>query len=359
MTMTTVQVKRGELEQVRLVDGDLPPLAPGGVRLKVESFSVTANNVTYAVIGEAFGYWNFFPAPEGWGVVPMWGHAVVEASDHGEFQVGERVYGYLPMATHLDVVPGEVAAGSFTDMAAHRQPMSAIYNQYRRLSADPSHDPTREAQRMIFQPLFTTSFLIGAFFERENWFGADTLVVTSASSKTALALAFVARAASPSIRRVGLTSARNVDFVRASGLYDEVYDYDAVGPVGGMSAVLVDFAGNGPLLRSLHETLGEGLKYSCLVGATHVEARGGVRGAPLPGPEPILFFAPTHAQAAIAERGAAAFNADLARHWRDFVDATDSILAIDRRPGLQAAADAYLATLRGTAPADRGIVIEL
>ncbi len=41
----------------------------------------------------------------------MWGHAVVEASNHAEFAEGERVYGYLPMGTHLDVLPGKVSAG--------------------------------------------------------------------------------------------------------------------------------------------------------------------------------------------------------------------------------------------------------
>ena len=55
------------------------------MRLKVESFSVTTNNITYAVVGDGFGYWNFFPpvgddaegAGGSWGVVPMWGHAKV------------------------------------------------------------------------------------------------------------------------------------------------------------------------------------------------------------------------------------------------------------------------------------------
>ena len=65
-------------------------------------------------------------------------------SNHPEIAVSERVYGYLPMATHLDVVPGKVSAGGFADMADYRQPMSPIYNQYSRLAADPEHDPARE-----------------------------------------------------------------------------------------------------------------------------------------------------------------------------------------------------------------------
>ena len=82
----TVQVKRHAITETRIVDAPLPPLGDGEVRLRVESFSVTANNVTYAVAGDAFGYWNFFQGEGDWGVVPMWGHAVVEQSRHDEIK---------------------------------------------------------------------------------------------------------------------------------------------------------------------------------------------------------------------------------------------------------------------------------
>lgn len=355
----TVLVRRDDIAKVgRRNDADAA-LPPGAVRLKVDSFAVTANNVTYAAIGDAFGYWNFFPASEGWGVVPMWGHATVEASNHEGMIPGERVYGYLPMATHLLVEPGNVSPGSFTDMAAHRQPMSPIYNQYRRLANDPAHDPAREAQRMIFQPLFGTSFLIEAMFAKENWFGADTLAMTSASSKTALALAFVAKEKAPGVRRVGLTSAGNVAFVTSTGLYDEVLTYDAVAKLGGHTAVSVDFAGNASVLRSVHETLQDGLKYSCLVGATHIDARGGALGTPMPGPAPILFFAPDHMAAAIKEHGMEGFMASYNATWREFLVATDRFMQVDERRGLDGAQAAFEEAVRGGLPPDRGVVVLL
>lgn len=354
-----VLVKRNELTTTERRPQPMTVLSPGEALLRIESFAVTANNVTYAVIGDAFGYWNFFPAPEGWGIVPMWGHAVVEASKHPDIVVGERVYGYLPMASHLRVEPGNVSKGSFSDMAAHRQPMSPIYNQYRRLAGDPAHDPAREAQRMIFQPLFGTSFLIEAMFAKEKWFGADTLVMTSASSKTALALAHVARAKAPRIRRIGLTSAGNVGFVSKSGLYDEVLTYDEIGKLAGRDAVSVDFAGNSAVLRAIHEALGEGLKYSCLVGATHVDARGQGGSAPLPGPAPILFFAPDHMNAAVKEMGLDAFTASYNGAWRDFLLSVDGFMTVDERYGLAEAQAAFVDTLKGSSAPDRGIVIRL
>jgi hypothetical protein len=353
----TVQVKRDAITQTRIV-GDAPaPLGDGEARLKIESFSVTANNVTYAVAGDAFGYWNFFPGQGEWGVVPMWGHAVVAESRHPDIAVGERVYGYLPMAESLDVLPGQVSAGGFTDMAAHRQPMSPIYNQYARLNADPEHDPAREGERMIFGPLFKTGFLIESFMRREQWFGAEALICTSASSKTAMALASVARDKSPAVKRIGLTSAGNVDFVRKGGFYDLVMAYDQLAQLPRVPSVLVDFAGNARVIHAAHSALGASLKYSCTVGATHVGAGFGQDNGPLPGPAPVLFFAPHHAVAAIQELGPKAFGEAVAASWSRFIAEAGGAVAIDARSGLEAAADAFVATAEGRADPSVGIVI--
>jgi hypothetical protein len=353
----TIWVNKNNLTEHHLHEETLPALGDGEVRLRVESFAVTANNITYAVIGDMFGYWNFFPAQGDMGVVPMWGHAVVEASTHPEIAVGERVYGYLPMGTHLDILPGHISRGQLTDMAAHRQPMSVFYNQYSRLAADPEHDPAREAQRMIFGPLFKTGFLIEAMFRREDWFGAQTLVMTSASSKTSMALASVAKEKSPTVKRIGLTSTGNVDFVKATGLYDQVLAYDAIRSLPQVATVSVDFAGNAAVLRTIHETLGDALKYSCIVGATHVEARGG-SGAALPGPTPILFFAPDHATNVIKELGARGFGESVAASWNAFVATTDGFVTVDQRHGIAAAGQAFQVTLAGKADPAVGIVVQ-
>jgi Protein of unknown function (DUF2855) len=352
----TVHVNKADLGETRIADIGLPPLAANAVRLRVESFAVTANNVTYAVIGDMFGYWQFFPAPDGWGVVPMWGHAVVEASNHADIGVGERVYGYLPIGTHLDVLPGKVADGQFMDMTDYRQPMSIFYNQYSRLAADPEHDPAREDARMLFGPLFKTGFLIEAMFVREGWYGAEALVMTSASSKTAMALASVAKATSPQIRRIGLTSPGNLDFVEGTGLYDEVIAYGDLSALPLVRSVSVDFAGNAGVLRAVHTVLDGQLAYSCTVGFTHIGARP-ASGDPLPGPAPILFFAPDHATATVKALGPQGFAEAVAARWREFVTATDKFMAVNHRQGVEAARDAYLATMAGTADPAVGIVV--
>ena len=353
----TVQVKRDAITETRIVDLDQPPLGDGEVRLNVESFSVTANNVTYAVVGDAFGYWNFFPGEGEWGVVPMWGHAVITQSRHPDLAVGERVYGYLPMADTLDVLPDAVSPGGFVDKAAHRQPMSVIYNQYSRLAADPEHDPAKEAERMIFGPLFKTGFLIESMMRRESWFGAEVLICTSASSKTAMATASVARDKSPQVQRIGLTSAGNVDFVRAGGFYDLVMSYDQIADLPQVASVLVDFAGNAGVIHSVHSALGDNLKYSCTVGATHVGAGFGQDNGSLPGPAPVLFFAPHHAVAAIQELGPKAFGEAVAASWIRFVSEAGGAVKVDARAGLEAAVNAFVTTAEGKADPAVGIVI--
>lgn len=361
MMASTIWVNKVALADMEPHDTALPDLADDGVRLRIESFSVTANNVTYAVIGDMFGYWNFFPAEGGFGVVPMWGHAIVEASRHPNIAVGERVYGYLPMGTHLDVLPGRVSASGFIDTAAHRQPMSPIYNQYSRLNADPEHDPAKEAERMLFGPLFKTGFLIESMFRREAWFGASNLVITSASSKTAMGLASVARDLSPQIRRIGLTSKRNIAFVASTGLYDEVIAYDDVKALPQIDSVCVDFAGNSSLLQAIHEVLNNRLRYSCLVGVTHVDARGangaGAAGGQMAGPKPVLFFAPDHAVAAIQELGPKGFGEAVARSWESFLNAAQGIVDIEEHHGLAAAATAFVDTLQGRMDPQKGVII--
>ena len=356
--MQTVHVTKDAISETQIVETTAPPLAEGSVRLRVESFAVTANNVTYAAVGDMFGYWSFFPSGEdGQGVVPMWGHAVVEASRCTEVGVGERVYGYLPMGSHLDVIPGNIGAAQFRDMTDYRQPMSPFYNLYSRLAADLEHDPEREEARMIFGPLFKTGFLIEAMFRREKWHGANSLIMTSASSKTAMALAHCSKAYSPEIKRIGMTSVGNMAFVEGTGLYDEVLSYDAASQLPQSPSVAVDFAGNSALLATLHNHLADCLRYSCLVGATHIDARGAGDGAPLPGPAPIMFFAPDHATATVKELGPKGFGQAVAASWQGFVEATDGFVRIDHQQGLASAESAFKLTVAGKADPAVGIVI--
>lgn len=359
MNAVQVHVRKDALTNANVSEVPLAPLPEGAVRLAIDSFSVTANNVTYAVVGDGFKHWDFFPAPEGFGIVPMWGHALVVESHHPDITVGERVYGYLPMASHLDVKPGRVSVGGFLDITDYRQPMSPVYNSYTRLAADPEHDPAREAERMIFGPLFRTGFLIEYFLRGADWFGAGQVILTSASSKTAMGLASVARQLSPGVKRIGLTSSGNVGFVEVTGLYDRVVAYDDLEDLPAAPSVSVDFAGNADLLARIHRHFGNSLSHSALVGMTHIEARstfGG--GEPLPGPKPVLFFAPDHAVAFFKAHGPEEGGKLVAAAWHEFLKTADGTIAIERHHGLEAACSVFTAMVAGTIDPAKGIVIE-
>ncbi len=357
-TSTDFLVDKNDLVTTETVKTELPARAARQVLLEIEKFALTANNVTYAVVGEQMAYWNFFPAKEGWGRVPVWGFAKVIESRCPEIAEGERLYGYLPISTHLIVEPDKVQPSTFSDMTAHRQPMSPVYNTYRRLAADPAHDTGLEEYRALFEPLFMTSFLIEGFLRRKNFFGADTLIITSASSKTGMGLAQSATSRSHDIELIGLTSPSNIAFVEGLDVYDRVLGYDAIAEIDADTpSVVVDFAGNGAALSQIHNQLGDNLKYSCLVGATHWESRGLARD--IAGPEPILFFAPDHIVALTKELGPEGFAKASGAAWREFIGEARGWIDVIREQGLNAVDNRWRELLAGEASARDGFVLNL
>ncbi len=351
--MQSLWVKKDDLSQTQWREADAPELAAGEILLAVEKYALTANNITYAAVGDGFGYWNFFPTGDDpWGIVPVWGFARVVASENSDIAVGERVYGYLPMASHLRVTPANVQDGGFIDGATHRQGLAMIYNQYHRLGTDAG---AHEAERAIFQPLFTTSFLIEQFMRANDWFGAEALVMTSASSKTSLGLAMVAKNLSPASKRIGLTSGGNKGFVEQTALYDEVLSYDDLTTADAdRPTVSVDFAGSGSLLAAIHTHWGDNLKFSSLVGVTHIDERGG--GDDLQGPKPELFFAPTAAESLIKDIGPAEFRTRVDEQFAAFVKGASAYLAIEDIDGQDALRSAYLAMLANEVAPSRGLI---
>jgi hypothetical protein len=368
------QVRRDDLRVCRFATApgaDAVPLAPGEALLRVEAFAFTANNITYAAFGEAMSYWHFFPAPEGWGRIPVWGFAVVERSAHDGLAAGERLYGYLPMSTHLVVRPERVDAGGFSDGAAHRRALHPVYNRYLRTAADPGYDPRREAEQMLLRPLFTTSFLIDDFLADNDFFGAQTVVLSSASSKTAWGTAFQLSArGGAGARRVsvlGLTSPANLAYTERLGCYDRVLPYDRVADLpADVPTVYVDMAGNAGLRAAVHGHLRDALRYSCAVGGTHWDhlgTGGGERPAALPGPKPALFFAPAQVKKRYADWGPGGLEQRLAQAWQRLLgplsDPSRGWLRVVRGHGPAAVEQVYRDTLDGRTRPDEGHVLSL
>ncbi len=286
------EVRREDLSQARSVPIDIDAaLALGEVRVEIEQFALSANNITYAVFGDSMHYWQFFPASEGYGCIPVWGFARVVASACDEVAVGLRVYGYLPMATHAVLTPSRVSAQHFMDATAHRLGLPAAYNQYR--VAPPG---ANDGATAVLRPLFTTAFLIDDFLAEQEDFGARTLLLSSASSKTAWATAYcLANRAERTARRVGVTTLSRRGFVESLGLFSQVLGYDELAALPADEPTLyIDFSGDAAYRRAVHERFGDRLVHSSSIGGTHHDALGSARG--LPGPRPTLFFAPSRLQ---------------------------------------------------------------
>lgn len=355
---TTFEVRRGAPREHRFVETRLPAeLAPDGVLLRVDRFAFTSNNVTYALTGDMLGYWKFFPADEGWGRIPAMGYADVVASRHPQVREGERVFGFFPMSTHLAVEAADANAAQFVDAAAHRRESAPAYRQYLRTTGDPLHRPEHEDALLLLRGLFLTSFLVDDFLQTSDDFGARTFVVSSASSKTAVALAFqLSKRRAGTV--VGLTSPRNLDFVRGLGCYDQVLPYDDVGAIPtGAKAVFVDHSGDGVVVDAVHGHLGERLVHSCIVGATHWEAK--PRARTLPGAAPTFFFAPAQIVRRTKEWGPAGFQQRLGAAWEAFRADSERWLRVVRGHGRDAVVRTVDALLEGRAAPQEGHVLSL
>lgn len=271
MTATTLNVLRKSFAETRVVTTALPPLAQGEVLIRIDKFALTANNVSYALSGDMIGYWKFFPAEAPWGVVPVWGFGDVAQSSNPSIPVGERIYGFLPMASHVVVKPDHVTDGGFTDGAEHRAPLPAIYNSYQRTSRDTAAYKALEDERCVLFPLFSTAFLLYDYLLDNDFFGAEQVLVSCASSKTGLGLCnLLSRHREGRPRVIGLTSRRNAEFVHNLGACDSVLRYDQIAAMdGSIPSAFIDMSGAGDVIGAIHATFGANLKLSSSVGATH------------------------------------------------------------------------------------------
>jgi hypothetical protein len=355
-------VNRADLNDTRVVEtpfADTP--ADGQCLLRVDCFSLTANNITYAVAPESIGYWNFFPSDvDGHGRVPVWGYAEVVASAHPQVPVGKRVYGYLPMSTHLMITPGKVNDFGMLDTAAHRQPMAAIYNQYSFTDTDPAYAPEFEGIISLLRPLFTTSFLLDDYHRENACFGASQLVLSSASSKTALGMAYLMSRDKPEgLSIIGLTSPGNVAFTESLGVYDQVVTYDAVTTLPRNATAFVDMAGNADTLRDVHAHFDDRLMNSCRVGLTHWQNTSNFVDSLSGGPKPAFFFAPTYAQDRIKDWTPAGFQKRVGAASAAFFGAANDWMKIKTAQGPTAVQSTYVDMLNGRIDPSIGHVLSM
>ena len=357
---TEIWVDRQNLRETKIVELDQEPLKEGQVRVAIDKMGLTANNISYAVSGDFIGYWKYFPATGGWGKVPGWAMADVVESRSDAIAVGERLYGFVPMASEVVLQPGQVADGFFLDAGPNRAKLPALYNQYLRTESEPDFLKSLEDERCLLFPLFITSFVLYDYLIDNAFFGAQQVVIGSVSSKTGFGLAHLLKN-DPEVGQkvIGLTSPRNVEFVESLGCCDQIATYGEESKIDTeLTTAWVDMSGDGRLTTRLHHMLGENMVESCIVGGTHWDSDHR-RDKGLPGAAPTFFFAPGH----IAKRDGEWGQGEM---WRRGSEAGAAIansvsgqLAVEKFSGAKEVEAIWRDMLDNKVSASRGIMISI
>ena len=317
------EVRRDDLRTTQVVDG-----VEGNVR--IERFALTANNVTYGVMGDSLGYWRFFPASgEGWGRIPVWGLGTV-------LETGETIYGYFPMSSTVAMTVDE----RLFERSEHRRELPATYNRYMSIAPDTPYLD----EMLILRPLFGTSFLLSDFLAGDD----TTVVLGSASSKTAYGLAFLLDGPV-----VGLTSQRNREFTESLGVYDRVLTYDQARELRGEHVVYVDMSGDASVREAVHAAAD--VRRDVSVGATHWEAVRGSAGEW----DSEFFFAPTHIEQMAERLGAQELQRRMGEAWLALMERVGDWMEIERADGPDEVQRVWRSLVDGDVDPRRGHVLTL
>jgi hypothetical protein len=329
------------------------PLEAGEITVIHERFAFTANNITYAHCGEALGYWAFFPAPAPWGSIPVWGRGRVDRSRCAGIAEGERIYGLFPMSNRLLLRPARIKPHRFVEGSPHRANLPHTYNEYLRIDHDPDYDDDLADLHLVLLPLFNLSFFLAHYLAEATFSNARTVIVSSASSKAAIGLAFeLRRIGAAGLKIVALTSPSKTQFLANCGYYDRVIAYEdivtAVADCG--PSLYVDISGDDRILEAVHRTCRD-LRGSWRAGMARTRPWRDTYDD-LPGPKPEFFFTPHHILARRESWGSAELRRRLSCEWRAFTAEIRNRLAFVHHEDRAAISAVYEQVVAGQRPPD-------
>jgi hypothetical protein len=365
MKRWAIDIDRDDITRATIVAAPEAALAEGAIEVAIDLFAMTANNVTYAALGKPVGlfgpdggYWDFFADRDQPGRLPVWGFGTVTRSAVDGVAVGERLYGYWPMASHVTLFPGRINPGGFIDTLPRRAGLPPLYNRYQRLAALGDYRPEDHDLWPVFRPLYMTGWLIADQLDEHADYGAAQVLVSAASSKTALGFAHAFRQRTTRPALVALTSPGSVAFVAATGLYDRIVTYDAIDSLDATTpTALIDIAGNPGVTRAVHAAFGERLVLSLVVGKAHWDAA--AAGGALPGPRQSGFFAPGRIEQRAADWGGDELGRRMAVGWTAFIADVPALTRLDRRTGAAGALAAWHEAVAGSADPRASVIIDL
>ncbi|KAJ3337510.1 Acyl-CoA wax alcohol acyltransferase 2 [Gonapodya sp. JEL0774] len=283
MTVKSVQFifKQADPREFEVRTTQLGPLKQGEILVRIDKFGVTSNNVSYLATGRSLRYFDFFPVEgdkqKALGKMPVWGFATV---------------------THSLSPLVETSPSAFTVRRDDLPEDRLVYLTYSRVSKRDLPTPTTqelEDQGMLLRGLWSTGYLLADYVLGKNNFSSPTgpptktVVIISASSKTAYSLETASTQSSPK------------DL-----------------PIREGGCVVVDMAGDDSVTKAIYDRYGlSGVRQTVRVGASHWSS-------PVPSvasfrpPNSHFFFAPGWSGERVKELGGAEF----ARRQRDMWDRT-------------------------------------
>lgn len=357
------QTNKADITQSRIVETDKSAITDGEAVVKIERFAFTANNITYAAMGDHLQYWQFFTphtdngdSAEQWGIIPVWGFADVIESNSDELPVGDRLFGYFLPADELVIKPIKVTNSSLTDGSAHRAKLPPSYNSYQRVNNEPGYDRAHDNQRVLLGVLHLTSFCLYDLLQSNEWYGAEQVVIISASSKTSIGLAYGLNEDKKAPAVIGLTSEHHLDFVNSIDAYDSVLSYDNLEQIDASKpTVIVDMSANAEVLSRLHKHLGDTMRFTSNVGLTHWDEPRQTKGIIAERSE--QFFAPSYIQQLIKQWGPKEFNQRSIQYIMKCAAKTSTWLTIKELDGVEGLSEVYKDICDGKIAADEGLVV--
>ncbi|KAJ3308241.1 hypothetical protein HDU76_004055 [Blyttiomyces sp. JEL0837] len=375
-----LEISLRSMSTVRMTTELLPPLSPSSIRLQIIKFGLTANNITYVALSKSYQYGDFFPTsiPESTTGMPVWGLAKIVESKNEKFNVGELIYGYYPAADVVDLKPGKIVPTHFEVFRPQLPADRQVYNQYMRCSHDPMYNPKTEDAMILFRPLFATSHYLCDFLQVNNFYNADLILISSASSKTSFCLAqLITQSKTYNPQKgpkvVAITSKSSKPFVEKLKVYTDIITYDTVEESltslkqGNKTAVYIDVSGNSNLSKSIMNVFPphSSLKTGISVGMSHLDKVENSKNLNAGSKVFQTFFAPEWAKKRIPELGTAENMRRMLEGWNLLMGKVDEWIRIQRVGGScinasgEGLVNAYLRFLAGKVDADEGVVISI
>lgn len=386
-----VATKKSKIKQTVILEDELPALQDGEIRMEVNKVGLSTNNLFYAQMGNApfLKFFAVYPLDQHADlvIVPAWGMATVIASKNPDFAVGEQFRGFLHM-TNVVQMKAKRSEDGFVAYGGNRDKINSAYNGFIQVADAPTSPFKGEGIKsdlaMTSAPGALSGFILSELLKMNDIYGANTIALTSASSKLSLAIAVLLKQqrAEGKVRVVGYTGTGNKSFVENTGCFDQVLTYDEKLPnQKGEKYVMVDVAGDASIFKRNKKSIVKALA----VGGTHSDAKSStftafgpsgivkmVLGMVSPGglggwmagklnPTLEMFFAPTVMTELKNQWGKATFDERCDLALGSFVDAAidNGWIEVNRLEDLEGIQAAYKRIFSGEVPPSEAIILSL